>query len=202
MDIFWWGLLLVGAWMVLKGREERRRIALLGRHLGKYQIERLMEHITHGYHRALAESEPARREHIWQLLEPQERQLSEQLSRLAADVAQEPEAEVRVNRWPVPYLEKLWPGASCDLRKMLAVHAAGIEAVATNRMQYPLKDRAYTFMAELLLMQHTCHWFCKSLPVASARMLARHRTTHAQALESVLPGTRAAYLSVLQGCSR
>ena len=31
--------------------------------------------------------------------------------------------------------------------------------------------------AELFLMQHTCHWYCRSRAVASARMLARHKTS-------------------------
>jgi hypothetical protein len=52
-------------------------------------------------------------------------------------------------------------------------------------------------MAELLLMQHSCHWFCRSKVVASARMLASHQTAYPQLLESVAPDTRRAYLAVL-----
>ena len=47
--------------------------------------------------------------------------------------------------------------------------------------------------AELFLMQHTCHWFCRSKAVASARMLARHKTSYAQLLDAVSPATRRAY---------
>ena len=47
--------------------------------------------------------------------------------------------------------------------------------------------------AELFLMQHTCHWFCKSKTVASARMMARHQTTYAQLVAAVSPETRRAY---------
>ena len=39
-------------------------------------------------------------------------------------------------------------------------------------------------------MQHTCHWFCNSKTVASARLLARHQTTYEQVLASVTPETR------------
>ena len=40
------------------------------------------------------------------------------------------------------------------------------------------KDRAFAILAEMLLMQHTCHWYCRSKAVASARMLARHQTSY------------------------
>ncbi|MGD6322490.1 hypothetical protein VW363_22615, partial [Xanthomonas citri pv. citri] len=61
------------------------------------------------------------------------------------------------------------------------------------------RDKAFTLTAELLLMQHTCHWFCKSKAVASARMAARHRTPHAQLVESVSPETRRAYRALVDG---
>ena len=51
--------------------------------------------------------------------------------------------------------------------------------------------------AELFLMQHTCHWFCKSKTVASARLMARHKTTYEQVLASVAPATRDAYQKLL-----
>jgi hypothetical protein len=47
--------------------------------------------------------------------------------------------------------------------------------------------------AELFLLQHTCHWYCKSKTVASARMLARHQTSYDQLLAAVSPETRNAY---------
>ena len=55
------------------------------------------------------------------------------------------------------------------------------------------KAKAFTLSAELFLMQHTCHWFCKSKTVASARMLARHKTSYQQVLDAVSPQTRNAY---------
>jgi hypothetical protein len=47
-------------------------------------------------------------------------------------------------------------------------------------------------------MQHSCHWFCRSKTIASARMLAQHQTRHEQALEAVSPETHQAYLAVIQ----
>jgi hypothetical protein len=52
-------------------------------------------------------------------------------------------------------------------------------------------------MAEMFLMQHSCHWFCKSRTIASARMLRQHQTSYEQALHVVSPETREAYLAVL-----
>jgi hypothetical protein len=56
---------------------------------------------------------------------------------------------------------------------------------------------AFTISAELFLMQHTCHWFCKSKTVASARVLARHKTTYEQLVAAVAPDTRAAYCALV-----
>jgi len=49
----------------------------------------------------------------------------------------------------------------------------------------------------LFLMQHTCHWFCRSKTVASARLLARHKTSYAQVLAAVAPQTREAYIRLI-----
>jgi hypothetical protein len=53
--------------------------------------------------------------------------------------------------------------------------------------------------AELFLMQHTCHWYCRSRAVASARMLARHKTPYAQLVDSVAPATRRDYRALVGG---
>jgi len=55
------------------------------------------------------------------------------------------------------------------------------------------RDKAFMLTAELYLMQHTCHWFCRSKNVASARLLAQHKTSYQQVLESVSGNTRRAY---------
>jgi hypothetical protein len=49
----------------------------------------------------------------------------------------------------------------------------------------------------MFLMQHSCHWFCKSKAVASARLLVRHKTSYEQVLASVAPETRRAYLALV-----
>ena len=51
--------------------------------------------------------------------------------------------------------------------------------------------------AELFLMQHTCHWYCRSKAVAAARLMARHKISYTLVLDSVSPDTRAAYRDVV-----
>lgn len=193
--LFLASLLALGAYL-LKTRDERRRILLLATQLHPFQIEKLMEHLIQGYMRALGESAPARREQVWQVLATTEQQLAEQLGRLAAAVAQVNEAEARVCQWALPLVDRWWPQSTFDFRQALAIHAQGLRAVVANQAQRSAKDKAYTMLAELYLLQHTCHWFCKSKTVASARLLARHKTAYAQVLDAVSPDTRAAYLAL------
>lgn len=187
-------LIATGAY-TLKSKDERRRIALLGSHLGNYQIEKLMETLTEGYLRALAENDAARREQIWQLLDSSELQLCEQFSRFAAAFSKVPEPEARVSKLPVglPFADKLFPAATFDMRKVLQIHAQGITQAAQNSPGRTPKGKAFALSAELFLMQHSCHWFCKSKTVASARLLMRHKTSYEQVLASVAPDTRQAY---------
>jgi len=199
METFILVTLVAVAAYALKSREQRRRIALLGSYLGKYQIEKLMESLTEGYLRALGEDDPERREQIWQLLGASETVLCEQFDRFAAEFSRVDEAQTRVSKLglAIPYGDRLFPAATFDMRRALQIHAQGITQVAQNRLNRPPKSRAYTLSAELFLMQHTCHWFCRSKAVASARMLARHKTTYAQLVESVSPETREAYLTLI-----
>jgi hypothetical protein len=187
-------LLLVGAY-ILKSRDQRQRIALLGSHLGQYQIEKLMESLTQGYLRCLGEDDPERRQQIWSLLDTTEQQLSAQFDNFAAEFARVPEAQTRVSKLPIaiPYAHTLFPSATFDLREALKIHARGIAGVTKNALGRSAKSKAFTMSAELFLMQHTCHWFCKSKTVASARMLARHQTSYEQLLDAVSPETRSAY---------
>jgi len=187
-------LLFVGAY-ILKSRDQRQRIALLGSHLGQYQIEKLMESLTQGYLRCLGEDDPERRQQIWSLLDTTEEKLSSQFDSFAAGFARLPEADTRVSKLPIaiPYAHKLFPAATFDLREALNIHARGIAGVMKNASSRPAKSKAFTMSAELFLMQHTCHWFCKSKTVASARMLARHQTSYEQLLDAVSPETRRAY---------
>ena len=191
-------LAAVATWR-LRSRDQGRRIALLGSHLGKYQIEKLLETVTQGYLRALGEPDPERRAQIWNLLGSAEEALSSQFERFADDFLKVDEADARVSTLPIylPFAARLLPASTFDMREALAIHARGIADAIRGSSTVSARDRAFTVSAELFLMQHTCHWFCKSRTVASARMLARHKTSHEQLVASVSPQTRAAYFALL-----
>ena len=190
----------IGAHM-LKSKYQSRRIALLGSYLAKYQLEKLMATLTEGYMRALGEADGQRREQIFNLLGGSEASLCDQLNRFAAEFSKVDEADARVSKLPVaiPYADKLFPTATFDLRKALEIHAQGIDRAVRNGADRSPKAKAFSVSAELFLLQHTCHWFCKSKAVASGRMLARQKTTYAQLVESVAPETRSAYRSLTGG---
>lgn len=198
IDIVMGTLLLAGAALALQHKEQRQRVALLGTHLRPYQLEKNMEALSRAYLRALDEPDPARREQIWQLQSGTERQLCAELERLVNDLAKIPTAHMLVCRWPVhpPYATQ-WAASACfDLRALLAIHARGWRETIDNSAGRSPKARAYTMMAEMLLLQHSCHWFCKSLTVASARLLAQHKTSHAQVLQAVSTATQTAYQGI------
>lgn len=193
---------------MLKSRAERKRIRLLGQHLAQFEIEKLLETVTEGYQRALGEADAQRRASIWQLLGAAEKKLSAQFTQLAQGFAREADADTRVNRlpWPLSEAAGLLPGSSLDMRKLLTLHAEGIARAAqlggddnatAEANDSAARTRAFTFSAELFLMQHSCHWFCKSRGVASARLLVRHKTPYAKVLESVTPATRRAYAALV-----
>lgn len=188
-------LVMVAIFQVVKIREQRRRILLLGRYLQQYQIEKLMETLLEGYLRALGENEPERRQQIWRMLEEAETRLSDQLTQLANDFSQIWGDHVLVSTLPIalPLADKLAPQATFDMRRALKLHAEGVSQVARNATGRPERDKAFMLTAEILLLQHTCHWFCRSKTVASARMMARHKTHHTQLIEAVSPATREAY---------
>lgn len=192
---------LVLGFQYLKTKEQRRRIYLLGGYLSQYQIEKLMENVTDGYLRALDESDPERRAQIWSMLAGAEQELSRQFNRFAEDFAKvwADKTQVSTLPWAFPYADKLFPRRAFDLRHALAIHAEGIAATAENRRNLSLRDKAYTMTAEVLLMQHSCHWYCRSKAVASARTLARHQTRYEQLVASVSPETRAAYGKLVGG---
>ena len=192
--------LAVGAYLFASW-EQKQRIALLGGHLQNYRIEKLMETLTEGYMRALGEESPQRREQILELMQSNEASLSSQFTRFAADVSKLDAGSARVSRlpWSIPFADRLFPGAMFDLRKALDIHARGIANVVQNADNRSPKDRAYVLSGEMLLMQHTCHWFCRSKTVASARLMARHKTTHKQVVAAVSPETRREYLQLIGG---
>ncbi|MDP9902523.1 hypothetical protein [Variovorax ginsengisoli] len=199
MDFFILAALAVIAALALKARDHRARIVLLASHLGQYQIEKLMENLTQGYLRCLGEDDPARRDQIWNLLNSTEDALANQFQSFAAEFSRTDELSTRVSTLPIglPYAAKLAPAATFDLRKAFAIHARGIADTARNARQLTPKRKAFTMSAELFLMQHTCHWYCKSKAVASARMLARHQTRYDQLIDAVSPETRQAYMALV-----
>ena len=201
MDIFILATFVAIGIQLATSRYQKGRIALLASHLGNYQIEKLMETLTDSYMRALGEADGERRAQVWQLLHTTEAALSSQLGRFAAEFSKVAASAAQVSRLPValPYADRLLanvPQASFDLRQAFAIHARGIASLVDDTGQTSPQSRAFTMSAELFLLQHTCHWFCKSRSVASARLLGRHRTSHAQVLASVTPATRAAYRSL------
>jgi hypothetical protein len=196
MELFFL-LLMLSAFgtYTLKAREQARRIKLLASHLGKHQLEKLMESLTEGYLRALGEKDPERQQQVWRFLAQSESELCAQFRRFVADFSKVDAAQTRVSKLAlfIPFADRLLAGASFDLRQALAIHAQGICQAVENSRGLSLKAKAFTLSAELYLMQHSCHWFCRSKTVASARLLARHKTSYEQVLASVAPETRAAY---------
>ena len=184
----------VGAY-VLKNTEQRQRIGWLSGYLRPYQLEKLMENLTDGYLRALGESDPERSEPIWRMLVSTEQLVVDQLNRLATDMAAMGEEQARVLRWPlaVPLVSRWLPATTFDLRQLVAVHAQGFASALQNAEGLGRKQQAFRLSAELFLFQHTCHWYCRSKAVASARLLARQKTAYAQVLAAVSPQTRRAY---------
>lgn len=200
MDILIFAALVLGVLVLIK-REQRQRIGLLGSHLSRYDIEKLMEGLTDGYLRALGEADAERQAQVWSFLDAQEVKLREQFQTFAQEFAREDRALTRVSKLPIalPFANALFPAATFDLRQAFTIHAQGIADAVDNRAQQSQKAKAFTLSAELFLMQHTCHWFCRSKAVASARLLARHKTPYAKVLESVAPATRARYQALIEG---
>ena len=99
----------------------------------------------------------------------------------------------------IPWAQQLLPrDRLIDARRLFELHARAIQALAANADGLAQKDKAFTMTAELYLMQHSCHWFCRSRPVASARLLARHHTSYEQVLAAVTPSTRRAYEALVR----
>jgi hypothetical protein len=186
---------------VIKNAEQRQRIAWLGAILGPLKLEKSMETLATGYMRALAESDPERSGPIWRMLEGTEATLVQQLTRLSRDIQALGPAQARISRWSIalPLATRLFPAASFDLRRAVEIHAAGVAAGVANEQGLTRKAQARRLLAEMLLFQHTCHWYCRSRSVASARLLVRHQTTWEQALAWVSEPTRRAYGALVSG---
>lgn len=199
MDLIFAPALLFAALFLFNRQQQHRRIVWLASLLRPFDIEKLMEQLSTGYLRALGEIDAARSEPIWNNLCGTEQRLSEQMARLAEQAARQEAGQTRLSRWPVlTALAVRWlPVTTVDLRALLALHARGVAEAVANPGQLPRRDQAYRLSAELFLFQHSCHWYCRSQPVASARLLARHQTPHAQVLQAVSASTREGYQALV-----
>ena len=197
MDFFTWIVVGSIAVYVLKNVEHRRRVRLLGAHLAPTQVEKLMGGLIEGYMRALDEKDAQRRQQVWAILDNSEKTLADQLQRLSETFAQESAQETRVSTLPLalPFFDRLMPSHTFDMREALKMHANAVRnACAPEDVDYETRKRmAFTMTAELLLLQHTCHWFCKTRTIASMRLIARQKTPYEQVLKSVAPSTLKAY---------
>lgn len=199
MEIFVFALLLLCGW-IINARAQARRIVFLGGFLRKYEIEKLMETLADGYLRALGEPDQERSDSIWAILASSEVQLCEQVQALADDLEKVPAPQARFSRLGMalpPVALELLAWTAADLRPLIRIHADGIQQVALNAESRSRRDRAFMLTAEMLLLQHTCHWYCRSRNIAHGRMLARHQTAYGQVVRSVSPATQERYIAAL-----
>lgn len=188
-------LALIAFW-IARARQQQRRIAILAHYLSGHDIEKKIETLSQGYSRALGESDAARSEQVWGVLHGTEKILCRQVQKFAEDFASVEPTATRVSKFPIWLPGKPAFDRSFDMREALRMHARGICRAVEQQGASP-KDRAFAILAEMLLMQHTCHWYCRSKSVASARMLARHRTSYEQLVRAVLPQSRQEYLGLV-----
>lgn len=188
------------AWRVLCSRYQRTHIALLGKHLRQFQLERHMETLTQSYTRAIQEKEESRLLQVLATLSQTESAVASQALALASSMDKENREACSILALPfyIPYAEKILPGFTRDFRVLLHIHATGLRYVVNNEAGWDPKTRAFHLSAELYLLQHSCHWFCKSRTVADARLQLRHKVQHQKVLESVSTVTRQAYTNWLQ----
>lgn len=196
MDIVLLLLAVIVAWQIARVRYQRSRIVLLGSHLAGLQLERHMETLTQGYARAIQADTESRQLQILETFAPTERTVAAQVQSLANAMQKADPQATRVSTlsFCVPYIERFLPATTRDFRELLHIHAKGLRHVVDNEAQLDPKSRAYHLSAELYLLQHSCHWFCKSRAVADARLMLRHQVNHQKVLDSVSDVTRAAYL--------
>jgi len=194
-------LIAIVAWQALRVRYQRKHIALLGGYLSSLQLERHMETLTEGYTRAIHEKEETRQAQVLETFAQAERSMAAQVQSLADAMRKESSPATSMGTLPfcLPYLERFLPALTRDFRELLRIHAAGLRHVVDNERGWDMKSRAYHLSAELYLLQHSCHWFCKSRTVADARLVMRHQVNHQKVLESVSDQTRSAYMQWLRG---
>jgi hypothetical protein len=204
MDIALILLIAIAAWQVLRVQYQRTHIALLGNYLASLQLERHMETLTNGYTRAIHEKEETRQTQVLETFAQAERTMAAQVQSLADAMRKESSQAASMGTLPfcLPYIELFLPALTRDFRELLRIHAAGLRHVVDNEGGWDMKSRAYHLSAELYLLQHSCHWFCKSRTVADARLVMQHQVNHQKVLESVSDTTRAAYMRWMRGSSQ
>ena len=189
-------LAMAVAWHFLRIRYQRTRIILLGKHLANMNLERHMETLTQGYTRAIHEESETRQRQVFDTFTQTEGAVATSLQSLARAMQKESAADTAIGPFSfcLPYAERMIPETSLrDFRKLLQIHADGLRGAIENNAGTDPKTRAFHIAAELYLLQHSCHWFCKSRTVADARLLMRHKVDHAKVLASVTAATRTAY---------
>ncbi|MFN3733320.1 hypothetical protein [Comamonas testosteroni] len=205
MDFLTLVIIVATVLYVLKKQEQRQHTQLLAQHLARFQIEKLMANLMEGYLRVIGEKDAHRREQIWPVLANTESSLVSQFQRFADEFATLPAEQTRASTLPLalPYMTRVLPSATMDVRETMKLHAQALAAarVGDAADEEERKRRAFTMTAELMLMQHTCHWFCRSRTVASMRLLARHKTAYEQVLQSIAPGTLKAYAKLVKASS-
>jgi hypothetical protein len=200
MDIAITLLIVAVVWQVARMRYQRGRIALLGGHLANLQLERHMETLTQGYLRAIHEQDESRQLQVLATYTPTEHTVAAQANTLANSMQKESPQATSMSALPfcLPYAERFLSGTR-DFRALLQIHAAGLRHVVDNEAGWDPKTRAFHMSAELYLLQHSCHWFCKSRNTADARLLMRHQVSRKEVLASVSDVTREAYRQWMRG---
>ena len=197
MDFLTLAIIVTTVLYILKKQEQKQHTQLLAQHLSRFQIEKLMANLMEGYLRVIAEKDEQRRAQIWPVLANTESSLVSQFQRFADEFATLPAEQTRASTLPLalPYMTRVLPSATMDVRAAMKLHAQAMAAARVGEAvdEQERKSRAFTMTAELMLMQHTCHWFCRSRTIASMRLLARHKTAYEQVLQSVSPATIKAY---------
>ena len=141
--------LLFAVLYFVKSKQQFARISLLGAHLGRYRLEKLMEDLSEGYLRALDEKDGDRQQQLWNHLEQKEVQLSDQLQRLALDFAQVQSPLVKVGKWPVapvrPDIQSWhvpwWPHLHKDVRQQYNRHLDDARQFSPARYDHPDRPR-------------------------------------------------------------
>lgn len=139
-----------------------------------------MREINDGYMRALNEERLDRKNQIWMLMRNSEQLLAEQFEQFTSEFSQADSLTTQASLLSIgiPFADRLFPKSIFDMRNLLKIHAHSLHRAINSNENISAKDRAKNILAELYLIQHSCHWFCKSKNIASARLYAQHQITY------------------------